>query len=67
MAPHLTATQEHVLNIIKEYLLTRSYAPTLSELQKELGGITKRAVVKHLEALEKKVESRDPVNLEASN
>lgn len=54
MAPHLTPAQSTVLKYIKNHILARGYAPTLSELQISLGGITKRAVVKHLEALERK-------------
>ena len=54
MSDYLTPAQENTLNQIRKFLLTRGYAPTLSELQAVLGGITKRAVVKHLEALEKK-------------
>lgn len=54
MAPYLTLAQERILKLISRYLYSKGYAPTLSELQQALGGITKRAVVKHLEALEKK-------------
>jgi len=56
MAYHLTFTQDSILKFIKNYSLANGYAPTLSELQFFMGGITKRAVVKHLEALEKKGE-----------
>ncbi|MFQ5493464.1 MAG: transcriptional repressor LexA [Candidatus Dojkabacteria bacterium] len=54
MAPHITPAQEKTLEVIKHFLYTQGFAPSLSELQEALGGITKRGVVKHLEALEKK-------------
>jgi repressor LexA len=54
MSAQLTPTQENTYNLIRKFLFTRGFAPTLSELQLSLGGITKRAVVKQLEALERK-------------
>lgn len=50
----LTAKQEMVLRAIKSCYLKNGYAPSLSELQKKLGINTKRGVVNHLIALEKK-------------
>ncbi|HOV30049.1 MAG TPA: transcriptional repressor LexA [Candidatus Dojkabacteria bacterium] len=50
----LTKKQENVLRVIKQYYLENGYAPSLVELQQELGISTKRGVVAHLLALEKK-------------
>ncbi len=50
----LTQKQEEVLRIIKDYYLENGYAPSLSELKEKLGISTKRGVVAHLIALEKK-------------
>lgn len=50
----LTKKQENVLRVIKRYYLENEHAPSLSELQRELGISTKRGVVVHLLALEKK-------------
>ncbi len=50
----LTGKQELVLKAIRDFFLENSYAPSLSELQKLLGISTKRGVVIHLMALEKK-------------
>lgn len=50
----LTGKQEKVLRVIKNCYLQNGYAPSLSELQEELGINTKRGVVIHLIALEKK-------------
>lgn len=50
----LTKKQEEVLRIIKECYLENGYAPSLNELREELGISTKRGVVVHLSALEKK-------------
>lgn len=49
----LTNRQQEVLNLIKLFAEETGFAPTLSELEEALG-ITKRAVVKHLDALQKK-------------
>jgi len=54
MAKHITPRQEEVLKIVKDYIKRFSEAPTLSELQEMLGIKTKRGVVKHLQALERK-------------
>ncbi len=50
----LTQKQEEVLRIIKECYLENGYAPSLNELREALGISTKRGVVVHLSALEKK-------------
>lgn len=50
----LTKKQELVLRLIKQYYLDRGTAPSLGELQQNLGTSTKRGVVIHLEALERK-------------
>ncbi|MGI5897593.1 MAG: transcriptional repressor LexA [Candidatus Dojkabacteria bacterium] len=50
----LTKKQKNVLRVIKRYYLENEHAPSLSELQQELGISTKRGVVVHLLALEKK-------------
>lgn len=50
----LTGKQELVLKTIRSYFLENGYAPSLSELQKLLDISTKRGVVIHLIALEKK-------------
>jgi len=50
----LTQKQEEVLRIIKDCYLEKGYAPSLNELKEKLGISTKRGVVAHLIALEKK-------------
>lgn len=50
----LTAKQQTVLNSILGYIQENDQPPTLSELGDILGIRTKRGVVKHLDALEKK-------------
>ncbi len=50
----LTKKQEDVLRIIKRCYLEKGYAPSLNELKDELGITTKRGVVVHLDALERK-------------
>lgn len=50
----LTQKQEDVLRIIKRCYLEKGYAPSLNELKDELGISTKRGVVVHLDALERK-------------
>lgn len=54
MDEKLTERQKVVLKTIRNYFLDNGYAPSLSELQQLLGISTKRGVVNHLEALEKK-------------
>lgn len=50
----LTGKQELVLKVIRKFYLENGYAPSLAELQISLGISTKRGVVNHLIALEKK-------------
>jgi repressor LexA len=50
----LTKKQELVLKIIRNCYLENGYAPSLTELQEALDISTKRGVVNHLIALEKK-------------
>jgi repressor LexA len=50
----LTKKQEVVLKIIRKFFLENGYAPSLSELQEALNITTKRGVVNHLIALERK-------------
>lgn len=59
----LTKKQEKVLRIIRQYYLENGQAPSLGELQEFLGISTKRGVVNHLIALEKKgyiIRTGDP-------
>jgi repressor LexA len=50
----LTKKQEVVLKIIRKFFLENGYAPSLTELQEALNITTKRGVVNHLIALERK-------------
>jgi repressor LexA len=50
----ITDKQEKVLDFIRDYYLEKGFAPSLGELQEYLGTKTKRGVVVHLEALERK-------------
>jgi len=54
MSTFLTQKQQKVLEVIQEYYTSNEEAPTLSELKDLLGIKTKRGVVKHLDALQKK-------------
>ncbi len=54
MTTILTQKQQRVLETIQSYLAENDEAPTLAELKDVLGIKTKRGVVKHLEALERK-------------
>jgi repressor LexA len=54
MQVSITEKQERALGFIRDYLLDKGIAPSLSELQEALGISTKRGVVTHLEALERK-------------
>ena len=54
MNPFITEKQQKVLQIIRDYYLENGYAPSLSELGQMLKISTKRGVVNHLIALEKK-------------
>ncbi len=50
----ITEKQDKALTFIRDYFLEKGVAPSLTELQEHLGVSTKRGVVTHLEALEKK-------------
>lgn len=54
MDEKLTEKQEMVLKIVRNFFLDNGYAPSLTELQSLLNITTKRGVVGHLEALERK-------------
>lgn len=54
MDNHLTNKQDRVLRVIRDFYLENGKAPSLTELQGMLSISTKRGVVSHLEALEKK-------------
>lgn len=54
MMPYITEKQQRVMQIIRDFYLEKGYAPSLSELQQLLKINTKRGVVNHLIALEKK-------------
>ena len=54
MEPLLTSKQDKVLRVIRDCFLDKGYAPSLTELQKLLNISTKRGVVSHLIALERK-------------
>lgn len=54
MDEKLTEKQELVLKMVRDFFLDNGYAPSLTELQTLLNITTKRGVVSHLEALERK-------------
>lgn len=54
MSRDLTLKQRQVLELLQEYIYENEQSPTLPELQTELDIKTKRGVVKHLMALERK-------------
>lgn len=54
MDPLLTSKQDKVLKVLRDFYLDNGYAPSLTELQKLLSISTKRGVVNHLIALERK-------------
>jgi len=54
MDPLLTSKQDKVLKVLRDFYLDNGYAPSLTELQKLLNISTKRGVVNHLIALERK-------------
>lgn len=54
MGDILTEKQELVLKAIRDFFIANSYAPSLTELQRILAITTKRGVVIHLLALERK-------------
>lgn len=53
MTHSITSRQNEILSLIKSFIKETGQSPTLSELERALG-ITRRGVVKHLQALEKK-------------
>jgi repressor LexA len=54
MMKKLTARQQRVLDLTRDYIADKGYPPTLRELADGLGVGVTRGVVKHLEALERK-------------
>lgn len=54
MQVSITEKQDKVLGFIRDYYLEKGQAPSLTELQEYLSISTKRGVVVHLEALERK-------------
>ncbi len=70
MDDKLTERQKLVLNTIRNYFLDNGYAPSLTELQQMLEISTKRGVVSHLEALEKKgyiIRTSEPRGIQVIN
>lgn len=70
MDERLTDRQEEVLKVIRDFFLDYSYAPSLTELQSILNINTKRGVVSHLEALEKKgyiIRTSEPRGIQVVN
>lgn len=70
MDERLTDRQEEVLKVIRDFFLDYSYAPSLTELQSILKINTKRGVVSHLEALEKKgyiIRTSEPRGIQVVN
>lgn len=70
MDDKLTDRQKVVLNTIRNYFLDNGYAPSLTELQQMLDISTKRGVVSHLEALEKKgyiIRTSEPRGIQVIN
>lgn len=53
MLSTLTQRQYEILEIVKSFIQETGHSPSLSELERTLG-ITRRGVVKHLQALERK-------------
>lgn len=54
MARKLTERQKEVLKAILQSLKQRGFPPTIRELQEELGVVSPRGIICHLQALEKK-------------
>ena len=54
MAKKLTTRQQTVLDVIKQWIRTRGYSPTIRELGKQLGIKSLRGVTTHLDAIAKK-------------
>jgi repressor LexA len=70
MEEKLTKRQEMVLKHIREFYFDNGIAPSLGELQKLLGISTKRGVVNHLEALDKKgyiIRTSEPRGIQIVN
>lgn len=70
MDDKLTERQEKVLSMIRNFFLDNGYAPSLTELQGMLNINTKRGVVSHLEALEKKgyiIRTSEPRGIQVIN
>ena len=70
MDEKLTERQKVVLNTIRNFFLDNGYAPSLTELQQLLEISTKRGVVSHLEALEKKgyiIRTSEPRGIQVIN
>jgi len=70
MDEKLTERQKVVLKTIRNYFLDNGYAPSLTELQQMLEISTKRGVVSHLEALEKKgyiIRTSEPRGIQVVN
>lgn len=70
MDEKLTERQKLVLKVIRNYFLDNGYAPSLSELQQMLNISTKRGVVSHLVALEKKgyiIRTSEPRGIQVVN
>ncbi len=70
MDERLTERQEKVLSHIRNFFLDNGYAPSLTELQEMLSISTKRGVVSHLEALEKKgyiIRTSEPRGIQIVN
>ena len=54
MAKKLTTRQQTVLDVIKQWIRTRGYPPTIREMGKQLGIKSLRGVTTHLDAIAKK-------------
>ena len=70
MDERLTDRQEEVLKMVRNFFLDNGYAPSLTELQSLLNINTKRGVVSHLEALEKKgyiIRTSEPRGIQVIN
>jgi len=70
MDERLTDRQEEVLKTVRNFFLDNGYAPSLTELQILLNINTKRGVVSHLEALEKKgyiIRTSEPRGIQVVN
>lgn len=59
----LTSSQAAILSVIGEYIQTRHYPPTISEIQNELGIANPGTIHKALSSLEKKKYIRKARNV----